>query len=365
MRYASHPLWALGSLWNARSLAVLTVIFTIASTQDASPPKFRVKPLRLPGANGLVMLDYVAYDRATARLWVPAGNTGSVDVIDSKTDEIHRVRGFSVADVELRGKLRPMGPSSISIGNGVAYVGSRADSKICMIDQSTLKTGNCVAFAPASAGMAAAPDALIYIAATQELWGTSGAPPIGIPAADRAIKIFSASPPNRLNPAGKIPLPGSAEGYAVDNQHARFYTNLEETGQTAAIDVRKRAIVSIWPSCNDPSGVAVDTKRGFLFVACGDHVIVLDPAHNGRVTGSVRAGAGVDNIDYSEETGLLYTAAGDAATLTIARVDDKGSPTPVAVVPTTKGARSVVAGSNETAYLIDPLGGRILKVEPE
>jgi len=31
-------------------------------------------------------------------------------------------------------------------------------------------------------------------------------------------------------------------------------------------------------------------------------------------------------------------------------------------VPTVKGARSVVAGKGETAYLIDPAEGRILKL---
>src|SRR4029077_2579290 len=219
---------------------------------------------------------------------------------------------------------RPMGPSSVAIGDGVVYIGSRADSKICVVDGRTLKLGDCIAFAPPSAGLAAAPDGLIYIAATRELWATSGAPPVGIPAAERAIKILSASQPDKLTPAGKISLPGSAEGYAVDNVHGRFYTNLEETGETVAIDVRKRAIVSTWKSCDDPSGIAVDSKRGFVFVACGDHVIVLDPAHDGRVAGSVATGAGVDNIDYVEQTGLLYVAAQDAAQLTIAGVDDAG-----------------------------------------
>jgi len=211
--------------------------------------------------------------------------------------------------------------------------------------------------------MAAAPDGLIYIAATRELWATSGAPPIGIPAADRSIKIFSASPPMSLSPAGKIPLPGSAEGYAVDNVHGRFYTNLEETGQTVASDVRKRAVVSTWRSCDDPSGVAIDSKRGFVFVACNDHVIVLDTAHDGRVVGSIPTGAGVDNIDYTEDAGLLYVAAAEAAQLTVARIDDKGKPITMALVPTTKGARSVVAGTRGRAYLIDPVGGRILEVE--
>jgi hypothetical protein len=253
--------------------ALWLALATFTTGQDSSGPKFTLKPLALPGGNGLITLDYFAYDPPTGRVWVPAGNTGSVDAMDTATDQISHVDGFAVAQAVLRGKPRLVGPSSVSVGDGVVYIGSRADSKICIIDARTLKTGECIAFAPASAGMASAPDGLIYIAATRELWATSGAPPIGIPAADKAIKILSASKPSHLEPAGKIPLPGSAEGYAVDNHHGRFYTNLEETGQTVAIDVRKRAIVSTWRSCDDPSGVTVDGKRGFVFVACVDHVV--------------------------------------------------------------------------------------------
>jgi DNA-binding beta-propeller fold protein YncE len=327
--------------------------------------RFTVNPIPLPGINGTVMLDYIEYDRANRRLWVPTGDTGSVDVIDTTTGHIQRVKGFPVSQIEFRGRLRSVGPSSVAIGQGVVYIGSRADSTICVIDSGTLKLGDCIAFAPRSAGMAAAPDGLIYVAATRELWATSGAPPIGIPAADRSIKILSASHPAKLSFTGKVPLPGSAEGYAVDNLHGRFYTNLEETGQTVAIDVRKRVVVSTWRSCDDPSGVAVDSKRGFVFVACSDHVIVLDTAHDGRVAGAVPTGAGVDNIDYDEGTGLLYAAAAEAAQLTIDKVDDDGKPRLVAVVPTTKGTRTVVAGAKGSAYLIDPLGGHILKVAPE
>jgi hypothetical protein len=45
-------------------------------------------------------------------------------------------------------------------------------------------------------------------------------------------------------------------------------------------------------------------------------------------------------------------------------VDDHGKPTADAVVPTTQAARSVVAGAEGRAYLIDPIGGSIQKVEP-
>jgi len=351
----------------AGKLAFLTglalFIVAVTRTQERSTPNFTVKPLALPGANGLVMLDYFTYDHTSRHLWVPAANTGSVDVIDATTDQIKRVEGFSVAEVEFKGKLRSVGPSSVAIGDGVVYIGSRADSRVCAVDSYSLRLGKCFAFAPASAGLAASPDALIYIAATREVWATSGAPPMGIPAADRSIQILSAAQPADLIRAGRIPLSGSAEGYAVDNLHGRFYTNLEETGQTVAIDVRKRTVLFTWRSCADPSGVSTDSKRGFVFVACNEHVIILDTSHDGRVTGSVPTGAGVDNIDYNEDSGLLYAAAGDAAQLTIARVDDMGRPTITASVPTTRGARSVVAGPKGCAYLIDPLGGRILKVE--
>lgn len=223
MRHASDLLQLPGSAWNAGFLAVLILsIATVAGAQAARSAKFTATPLPLPGANGLVMLDYFAYDHTSRRLWVPAANTGSVDVIDTRTDQIKRVEGFSVAEIELRGKLRPVGPSSVAVGDGVVYIGSRADSKICAIDSRTLELGDSIAFAPTSAGMAAAPDGLIYIAATRELWATSGAPPIGIPAADRAIKILSAVRPKHLTPAGKIPLPGSAEGYAVEQSSRPF-----------------------------------------------------------------------------------------------------------------------------------------------
>jgi len=349
-----------------RGFLTLLAFFTIGAAigQESGSSQFTLKALRLPGAQGLVMLDYFAYDPTTRKLWVPAANTGSVDVIDTKTDRILRVKGFTTGEIEIKGKMRTVGPSSIAIGEGAVYVGSRADSQICTVDSRSLKNRGCVAFAPRSAGLAAAPDGLIYVAATKELWATSGAPPIGVPAADRSIQILSTTG-SQLKPAGKIPLTGSAEGYAVDNLHGRFYTNLEETGQTIAVDVRKREILSTWKSCDDPSGVAVDSKRGFVFVACVDHVIVLDTGHDGRVAGSVSTGAGVDNIDYCEEDGLLYAAAAEAAQLTIARVDDAGTPSVGAIVKTTKGAHSVVAGSNRTAYLIDPFGGNILTVQPK
>lgn len=345
---------------------VLLVILAAAPVEKADqepPPDLRVKKLRLPGAKGLVTLDYFAYDKQNARLWVPAGNLGVVAVIDGVTDKITTVDGFQTREVVLPDRKRVMGPSSVSIGDGVVYIGNRADSNICVINAATLNLAGCSSIADPSDGLASAPDAVVYVSATKELWVTTGAPPLGIPAADRSLLILDASAPKHLKQKTRLALGASAEGYAVDEKHGLFYTSLEEHGETVAIDVRRKQIVSRWHSgCDEPHGVALDKERRFLFVACSDRVIALDAAHEGKVLGSILTGDGLDNIDYSQSQKTVYAAASVAGTLTVASVDDHGGMTAVALIPTAKGARSVTAGNRSTAYLIDPLGASILKV---
>jgi hypothetical protein len=244
----------------------------------------------------------------------------------------------------------------------MVYIGNRGDSSLCVIDAHTLKHGECLQVAPPSAGPAAAPDAVVYVAATKELWITTGAPPIGVASADKAIQVFDVSEPRHFKLKLKIPLDGSAEGYAVDNQRGLFYTNIEETGKTVAIDVRSHKVIAEWKVHDDLQGLALDSRRGFLFVACGDHVVSVDVSHGGRLIDSLVTGPGLDNIDFSSEQKLLYAAASVTATLSIIEVGDDGKFRLKALVPTVKGARGVLAGKGETAYLIDPAEGRILKV---
>jgi DNA-binding beta-propeller fold protein YncE len=345
------------------AIAALLIFFTAAQlTAHKVTSDYELTPIALPGASGVVSLDYFAYDRSTGKLWVPASNTGNVDVIDDKSDAVSQVTGFKTGEVELRGRKVPLGPTAVSVGDGVVYIGNRGDSSLCVIDAQTLKREECLEVAPVSAGPASAPDAVVYVAATKELWVTTGAPPIGVPSADKTIQVFDASEPRHLKLKLKIPLEGSAEGYAVDNQRGVFYTNIEEAGKTVAIDVRSHKIVGQSKVHDDLQGLTLDSARGLLFVACGDHVVSLDVAHGGRVVDSLVTGPGLDNIDFSPEQKVLYAAASVTATLSIIDVADDGKFHLKALVPTVKGARGVIAGKGETAYLIDPAEGRILKV---
>src|SRR6266481_5360806 len=168
------------------SAVSLAIVFTaVPLNAHKVTSNYELKPILLPGASGVVSLDYFAYDRSTGKLWVPASNTGNVDVINENSDAVSQVSGFKTGEVELRGRKVPLGPTAVSIGDGVVYIGNRGDSSLCVIDAQTLKRGECLEVAPAGAGPAAAPDAVVYVAATKELWITTGAPPIGVPSADK------------------------------------------------------------------------------------------------------------------------------------------------------------------------------------
>src|SRR6185295_20098297 len=89
-----------------------------AEEQKPAPPipANTTTPIALPGAppDG-VLLDYIAVDRPRHRVWVPAGGTGRVDVIDTTTQSLQAIEGFATAEVERQGKRRTIGPTAASV----------------------------------------------------------------------------------------------------------------------------------------------------------------------------------------------------------------------------------------------------------
>jgi DNA-binding beta-propeller fold protein YncE len=324
-----------------------------SATQTARPA-YETRSIALPGApsDGMFM-DYLAYDRARHRVWVPAGATGSVDVIDATSGELlTRVEGFPTGEMERHGQTRVVGPSSATVGDGVVYVGNRADSTVCALDAVAPAKGACTT-------LESMPDGIAYVAATREVWVTTPR--------DQSITILDASVPGAPAVKDRIAFDGEPEGFAVDDARGLFFTNLENRDRTLAIDLRTHEITATWlPSCGEdgPKGLALDHAADFLLVACTDHVVVLDAGHDGNLLSQVATGAGVDDLGYVEAPHLLYAGAAQAAQLTIARLDALGVLATVAVVPTVDGARNAVATDEGVAYLTDAHAGAILVVAP-
>jgi hypothetical protein len=245
-------------------------------------------------------------------LYRTAGGTGSVDVFDIAKHAFTRVEGFKTVEREAHGNRCLVGPSSGAIGDGFAYIGNRATQEVCAVDLQALKSGSC--FKPP-----AAPDGVEYVPSMHQVWVTT--PSI------QSIVVLEALPKGHLIEKGAIKLEGEPECYALDEPRGRFLTNLEDKGTTLSVDLKTHAVKDIWsPGCSadGPRGVAVDSARELVLVACTDHVQALDAAHGGALLGRLDTGAGLDNIDYVPSTGLVYAAAGKAARLTVARVGEHG-----------------------------------------
>ena len=307
----------------------------------------------LPGANGKpVYMDYIAYDSHTRDVWVPAGNTGSVDIIDTATGDVKQISGFATAEMGQGDRKRVVGPSSVTIGDGFAYVGNRADSSVCAINDRTFEKGACHK-------LDAMPDGLAYVRSTKEVWVTSPR--------DNTLRILDAA---TLEEKAKLTYEGNPEGFAVDEKRGRFYTNLEDKDLTLAIDLKSHKTLHTWkPECGEdgPHGIRLDEKAGRLFIACSAKVEVMDIAHDGRLLSSVDTGDGVDDIDYSSETNMVYAGAPKAAHLVIAHVDAKGKLAVAGTIPTHQGARNAAVAKDGSVYLAhSALGGLsdIIVVEP-
>src|SRR5215831_20724509 len=119
--------------------AIAFIEIVAALIASAADTNYELKPISLPGATGTVALDYFAYDRAAGKLWVPASNTGSVDVIDEATDAVLPITGFGTGEIERRGRKITVGPTAASIGDGVIYIGNRGEATLCVIDAQTFE----------------------------------------------------------------------------------------------------------------------------------------------------------------------------------------------------------------------------------
>jgi DNA-binding beta-propeller fold protein YncE len=325
-----NPILLIGVL----ALGAIGVASQATGEQNA---KYTVRILALPDhGQGNITMDYIAYDPKTGYVWVPAINIGSVDVVDTSNGRVREIPGFATKELEVKGRKRAQGPSGVSIGDGVVYIGDRADSSVCVIDEKTLARKTC-------GHIDSTPDGVVYIASTKAVWVTAPG--------DNCVRILDSQ---TLNQKEKLTFEGRPEGYAVDTKRGRLYMNYEDKDLTTAIDLKTHKTVAKWQSsCGEdgPHGLSVDQDSGYLFVACSTRAEVLDAGHNGERLSSIDTGDGVDDINYSPTTHTLYVGAAKDSRLTVARVDATGKLTQIAVTPTHVGARNGVVTRDGTVYL--------------
>jgi hypothetical protein len=291
-------------------------------------------------------MDYLAYDAHSGLLFVPASNTGKLDVIDTRTGKLRSVDGWPTTQRD----DRIAGITAATTGAGYAYVGNRADSKVCAVEIETLERRGCVT-------LPSTPDGVFYVAPTHEVWATTPR--------DNSLQVLSLKDPANPTAAGTIRLEGQPEGYAVDERRGIVFTNLEDKDKTLSIDAKTRKVTATWdPGCPEkgPRGIAVDGQH--VFVACAVEGL-KEFDSGGKIIAKLDTGAGVDNIDVFPAKHRVYVASSKAEKLIVAEASADGTLKVVSTSPTVAGGRTVIVDGAGNAYIPDSKEGRLLVVRAQ
>jgi len=300
----------------------------------------------LGGAPG-IGFDDLRYAAVLGKVLVPAGRTGKLDLVDPKTLGVTVVPGFSTSTTFTAG-AHDSGTTSADEGGGKIFAIDHETGTVRVVDPATHAI-------VATTKLAGAPDYVRYVESTGEIWVTE--PGTG-------IEVLTAPASGAPVSSTTIPVAGGPEALVVDGKRGRVYTN-SFSGQTYAIDVTTRKLVETWNNgCVLSLGLALDEARGFLFVACATgKIVALDAVFGGALRGEVTHGKSLDIIAYSPLLHHLYVPDGDGGDLGIFGIATDGTPTLLGTVTTAKDSKGVTADDSGHAWVTDPSGGQILRVE--
>ena len=303
--------------------------------------------LAIPGGHAGVDLDDMVFVPELDRIVVPAGQTGSLLLIDPANLATSEIGGVTAAAAD--GQM-PHGAatSSVNYGDGYLFASNHAPTQVVVIDA---LSGKVVNRTPLASG----PDYVRYLSSSSEVWVTE----------PRAKQIqvfrFSKKPELGLTAVATIAVPGGPESLVFDLARHRAYANLWGS-TTVAIDTRSHALVAHWTnSCTGSRGLALDETHAHLFVGCTEgKVVTLDVAHDGKQVASAPAGKGIDIISYSPALHRLYVPAGTSANLTVFDVAAAGTLTSLSTWPAAAHSHCVADDDHGNAFVCDPRDGNVL-----
>lgn len=295
------------------SLLVLAVAF-------AQSGYHQIKKIPIPGDG---FWDYLITDPATGLVYVSHGN--QVDVVDSKKGEVtgtitglKLVHGIALAPEFNHG-----------------FISDGAANTIVVFDMKTLaKVGEVAA--------GTNPDGIIYDPGSKRVFAFNG----------RSANA-TAVDAEKGTLAGTVTLEGKPEFPAPDGK-GHIYVNIEDKSEVMDIDAKALMVVHKWPlaPCEEPSGMAMDTKTRRLFSGCDNKMMAVMDADTGKVVTTVPIGDGVDATWFDPGTKYVLNSCGQDGVLTVIHEDSPDKYTVVENVPTEKGARTMALNTKtHTVYL--------------
>jgi len=314
--------------------SLLTTVYLRAAAQSAGASGYHlIKKVKLGGAGSW---DYLEVDPATHRLFISRGT--HVIVVDPEQGKIigdipdtQGVHGVALAD---------------EFNKGFTTNGRTSDSTI--FDLTSLKViGNAKTDKDT--------DAVIYDPFSKRVFTFNGD-------ANTASGIDAAS--GKL--IGSFPLGGGPEFGAADG-HGKIFVNLEDKSALVKFDAKTLKIENTWPlaPCESPSGLAIDAADEILVVGCHNKLMAFVDGNSGKIIGTVPIGQGVDANRFDPVTGYAFASCGDG-TITIAHEDSPTKFSPVEMIQTQRGARTMALDyTTHTVYTVTAEFGETPAATPE
>lgn len=291
-------------------LAFIAAFAVVAGMAHAQAPQYTVaKSLKVGGEGGW---DYLTADSDGRRLYVSRGS--HVMVFDMDRDSL-------VADIP-----NTPGVHGVALARRLnrGFTSNGRDSSVTAFDLETLQPISVIRISGRN------PDAIAYDSVSNRVFTFNGA--------SANASVIDAS---TLQQVGSIDLGGKPET-GVPDGNGMLYVNIEDKGEVIALDTRAMSVKAHYPlaPCEEPTGMARDRVRGRLIIGCGNSTMAIMDEKTGKLITTVKVGAGVDAAGFDPANQLAFTSNGEG-TLSVVREEKDGSFTPLATVPTQRGARTM------------------------
>jgi len=145
-------------------------------------------------------------------------------------------------------------------------------------------------------------------------------------------------------------VPGDAPEGGVSDGKGRIFINSEDKNAVDVVDTKTWKVVASWPTCEGPTGIAMDRAANRIFTGCDKESYVLDAA-SGKVVAKIPNGDRVDAMGWDQSQKLMYIPSGEGK-VTIVHEDTPDKYTVVETVTTMSGARTIaVDDQRHIAYV--------------
>ncbi len=297
------------SISRAFFLAALGLVAWPAARAADATVLTRGAVIEIPDAPG--KFDFLEVDAARHRLLASHEKDETADFID-----------LNARQLITRVKLGPVVDTVVDPQTGNYYCSVQDDKRIAVLDGASLKE-------IASIALDGECDGIVLDAKSRRLYVTH----------DNGTHLWTIDVDARKVVA-TVEIPGSPECLALDTAAGKLYLNIKTKDEVVVIDTIANKLIAHWPVAPAvaPHGLVFDAAAGRLYSAGDNGVLAVLDVKSGRVIGSAKITAHVDQAAIDLASHTIYCAG--AGWLSVVRATAAGAEL-IGNVPTAETAKNV------------------------